>query len=473
MLSFTNATGTIFTRLGSLGYLIQQVGSYQAAQFTNLVSTTQGVVAQYNAESDIQAIIGQSYISALNSPSSSVLSLAQNMALQTINRMIFRDTPQLNQTLQSINTLASINEVIAQMKLAGATVLAMTVTATPSAFAPPSSIGNGVAAASVKRAFDGLVLENSYAETMFLTCTADSYTGGAQAGNETFAATGAGAEPGLLDFNWPLGSNGQQTITAINGSANNSQGNILFNSGYDAWTNNVPNGWTITVGQPGTNIFLETSITYDGAAALRLVGGASNTLTSWQQPFNSSLGTTTSLAPQTQYAFNVFMRRDGLAPASGSLVVELIDGNGNVILDNNGVANSETINLTTLSVNYAPFQVVFRTPTAAVKPYSIRYRLATPLTNGRAVYVDKGGMGLTTQVYTGGPSVAVFSGNVPFVNGDYATVVVTNSRGAGGTLNTWQTLLFRLFNSQAITNEILWPSAPVGSNTIADSWIFN
>src|SRR5437867_1559444 len=110
--------------------------------------------------------------------------------------MVFRDNPRLAQNLQSLQLTASIQEVIRQMKVAGASVLAMTVTGTPIVVGSPgphfAGIGNGILNVSTKRSFDGLTLENAFAENLTFVCNADSYLSGRQAGNESFRVTGAG-----------------------------------------------------------------------------------------------------------------------------------------------------------------------------------------------------------------------------------------------------------------------------------------
>jgi hypothetical protein len=379
--------------------------------------------------------------------------------------MVFRDNPQLNQTLQSVNTLTSLYEVIRQMKVAGASVLAMTVASSTGSF---TGVGNGIIVASTKRPLDGLTLENAFAENLLLTCSSDSYSGSATAGNEGMQISGTGNQSDVFAFNWPLGSNCSASLSVINGNANNSQGNLLTNSGFETWTSNVPNNFSLTVGAGGTNIFQENTLNYDGVSSCRLTGDAPGTLTSFNQQFNLSTGTSGTLSTLSQYAFNVFVRRDSVAAGAGVMTIDLVDQNGTVILDANGVANSFTINLTALTTIYTAYNVVFRTPAILPTSQYLRFHLTTALTNGRSVYFDKASMGLMTQTYISGPFLSVHAGSTPFLQGDYSSVTIANSRGSGGTLSTWQTLLAQLF-PQVIQNEILFPSSSVP--TISDALI--
>jgi len=437
---------------------------------TNLTDTINGVVAQYNSESDLQAEIGGSYISILDNYGS-VGSLLQVLASDTANRMIFRDNPRISQTLQQSNTVTSLKEIIRQMKVQGATVLAMTVTGSPIAAVNPgphfTGIGNGILNVSVRRPLDGAVLENSFAENILFTCHSDSYSGSATSGNEGFSVTGTGSQSNVFAFNWPLGSNGSVNVSAIDGNANNSSGNLLNKSGFNNWTANVPNNWVLELGVAGTNIAQESGIVYDGTSSLALIGDGTTNFRLTQK-FNTSTGTSGRLSPQTQYSSNVFVRRDGTAAGTGVLTVDLADGNGNIINDQAGNPNSFTIDLTALTASFAPFTGNFRTPQIMPSSAYIRFRLTSALTNGRTVYLDKASLGVHNQFYTGGPSFAVHAGSIPFAIGDIGSVAITNSRGAGGTLSTWQTL-WGLEFPDSLTNELLLPSAT--SPSILDALI--
>lgn len=469
-LSFSSATGNLFNRWGKCGLVVKQAASNQSSQKTNLTDTATGVVAQYNGEPDLQAIIGGSYIGLLNADSA--MSAASSLARTTLNRMIYRDNPRSSQNLQSVNTIDSFKELIRQMNAASASVLQMTVAGTATAF---TGTGNGVVNVSVKRPQDGKTQELAYAETLLIKCSADSYSGGATLANEGLTITGQGAQSNVFAFDWPLGSNSRAGLNAIDGNTNNGSGNKLNNSGFGSWTSNVPNQFTLTVGTAGTNTLQNSTVTYDAANSLQITGDGSSTLTELRQQFNASGGTTDTLLPLTQYGFCIFARRDSVAAAAGILTVDLFDGT-NVINDAGGNANSFTIDLTALTTNFQSFTGAFRTPSSLPATYYIRLRLSTALTNGRSVYFAKGSLGTMTKCYNSGPYVSVHAGSIglvqweqnPFFQGDFATITITNSRGSGGTLSTFQTLISRFF-SEMYSNEFLLPSS--SSPTISDSLI--
>ncbi len=471
MISFASAVGNLFNRLGRIAGLVENLSSYQQTQLSLMTDTTTGIGVQFAAEPDIQAIIGGTYIGLLNS-FGGLGGIAQTAAVATINRMVFRDNPQAGQTLQSYNTLTSIKEVIRQMGLAGATVQAMTVTATTAAFI---GMGNGVINVSTKRPSDGRTLENAYSEELLFTVQTDSYgPTNATEGNEALLITSEGALSDLFAFDWPLGSGSRATLNAIDGSASNSSGNLLTNSGFEDFTSDVPDNWTLVVGTGGVNVFEESTLVYDPPPnkALRFLGDSS-TLIELTQEFSNASGTLGQLITNTQYSFNIFMRRDGVQAAAGVLEISLVDENNVIIQDEAGVDNAFTIDLTgsnavPLTTVYQAYKGVFRTPAIMPDELFLRMRLTTAITTGRSVYLDKISFGVMTQIYTSGPFVAVHSGSIPFLIGDYGTATISNSRDSA-TLNTWQVVFVRFFPNEMLNNELMLPSSSVP--TISDTLI--
>lgn len=473
-LSFSNSTGNLFNRLGKVGLAIKQYASYQTSQKPNLIDTTNGIVAQLNAESDIQAIIGDSYIGLLNSGAGGLSGVMQQLASAIVNRMVFRDNPLFNQNLQQSNTLASLLEVIRQMKAAGASVLAMTVAGTPTVVTGQpgpyfTGTGNGVINVSLKRPFDGLALENAFAERLLFTVTGDSYSGSATAANEPLTVNGVGSEGDLFAFDWPLGSNCLIGVSATDAASDNSNGNFLTNSAFDSFTSNVPDNWTLVLGTGGSNVFEEDTLVYDSPPnkALRLLGDGTTNF-SLKQQFNVSTGTLGQLSPQTAYSFCIFARRDGVTAANGTLTVDLVDQNNVVIEDAAGINNTFNIDLTGLTVNYAPYTGAFRTPSIMPTSQYLRMRLTgTGLTNNRSVYFDFGSLTQMSQTYTAGPFVAVHAGSIPFQVSDWASAIISSSRNAN--LNSFQVLLSRLFPDAAYGQGLLYPSS--STPTISDTLI--
>ena len=462
-ISFSSAVGNLFNIIGKLGQLLREARTYQSNQNTNFTGTNEAI-QQLVSQPDIQSLLGSAYIGNLNSIGDSTGALCQNVGQQIINRFVYQDSPQPNQSLTQLNLLASVQNVILQMQQQGATVLTQTVTATASAF---TGTGDGIMVVSVLRPQDGLTQELAFAESIQILCTADSYTGGATAGSERFVASGEGLQSDIFAFDWPNGSGSSSSLTAINGNSDVSNGNLLTNSGFTDWTSNVPDNWTLEVGTAGTNILQESTIVYDAGSSLEIVGDGSN-LTTLSQTFSSSTGTTAIMDELTQYAINLFIRRDGVAPAAGVLTVEVVNAANNVaITDEAGTAASFTIDLTALSTSFASYTGTFRTSAVLPTSVKIRLRLSTALTTGRSVFVDRMALGQMVRQYSGGPYIAIFSGATNFVQADYGDVDVTNARGGAGSLSTFQTLCDQLWNMRQ--NELLLPSS--SSPTLSDNLI--
>lgn len=468
-LDFGTTQGAIFPALGKMGAVIANLDAHLDTQYTAMSSQTTGAVGQLANEPDVQAIIGGGFLAALGSIGSGVGPLMQQAAANYMARLVYRDNPRQGQTLTSFDTLSVIQEVIRQMGLQAATVRAHTLTITPGTFSNPSGGGNGVLVGSVKRPFDGRVLENAFAETLNVYVTTDSFVGGASEGNEGLQIVGGSQEPDPFAFDWPLGSGSSTGINAVDGSVSNGTGNLLTNSGWENWTTGLPDNWVVAGGATGVDFQQNTGITYDGLSSLQLLGGTM-ALVDFRQTFgDSSAGSADSLVPLAQYALNLWMRRGGTA-VTGNLTFTLEDDSGVVINDAAGVANSAAFNLASLTTSWQSFTAVFRTPLVLPDSYRIRFRPSANNSLGDSVYIDRMALAPMNQLYVSGPYVASFSGSVPFRIGDVAQIVVTNSRGSGGTLTTWQTLLSRLFFDTIYTNEIIFPSsgAPsVGDNLIA------
>lgn len=465
MIDFTNANGALFGILGKAGAVVANLTSHQNTQYTALTSSTTGINGQLTAEPDVQAVLGQGYLGMLASLGGSTGPLMQTLAAAVVNRIVYRDNPRLNQTLSSQETLNSLREVIRQMRVQSASVRACTVTSTPGTF---TGRGNGVLVTSVKRPVDGLTLENTFSEYVNVICQADSFVGGATEGNETLSVTGGGGVVGVFDWNWPGGSGCQIEIQAADGSADNGSGNYLTNSGFDAFTGGIPDDWDVVIGTAGTDFQQNTGITYDGVSSLQFIGDGSTLVALWQEFGDSTDGTAASLSPLAQYALNGFLKRDGVAPGAGVMRFSLVDGNGVVIKDAAGVDNSFTVDLTALATDWAAYNGVFRTPRVLPGTYYLKVELTTALTSGRSVFLDRVALTPMAQCYVSGPYLACFSGNSAFAQDDLARITNTNGRGSGGTLNTWQSLLARLY-PEVIQFELLFPSA--ASPSVLDSWI--
>jgi hypothetical protein len=332
-------------------------------------------------------------------------------------------------------------------------------TVSSSTVAGGSNIGNGVVNVSLLDN-SGEALQTPYAENIVIDCTSDAQTGFATAGSESFTAQGeyAGTDP--LAADWPLGSGASNFMQAISASQNNNLGCLTNNGAFENWTSNTPNNWGILTGTAGTEILKETTHVYGGAAALSYVGTGTNP--SIAQVFNNgSTGTSANLLPLTTYSLS-FWVRSSVSLGAGTLVVRLYDvTNSAVMVNAASVANSLSINLTSLTTSYVNHVVVFQTP--RVLPASYRLEInAASIPSTDKVYLDHLSLGLMTPLYTNGPSLAVHSGSVPFILNDGFTTTVSNNY-----TSAWATLLEKFLSLN--NSGFICPFS--GSPTISDSLI--
>ncbi len=171
-----------------------------------------------------------------------------------------------------------------------------------------------------------------------------------------------------------------------------------------------------------------------------------------------------ALDARSQYAISLYAAAD-VVPAAGVFTVDLVDGiGGSVIADDAGTNNSFTFTGAGLATTTAAKSGTFRTPTAIPPIVYVRIRISTAVSAGTSVFIDEVTLVEMTELYTGGPYVAAFSGPTNWVVDDKLTLTVTNDRA--GALLEW---MDRVFDLRA--NRLLLPTDSGGTETIADSLI--
>lgn len=177
----------------------------------------------------------------------------------------------------------------------------------------------------------------------------------------------------------------------------------------------------------------------------------------------------TTLQPETAYAANCFITVN-TAAASGVIQLSLVDGvSGTVINDEQGNANTLTVNCTDLTTSFqaladvlASGDPIFRTPRKMPNLVYLRVRFSTAPPSTRKVYFDELSLVEMTELYPGGPLAAAFAGNQQFRIDDAWTITVTNDRA--GLLHEW---MHRTFDLAGLG--LLLPSDSGGSETIPDT----
>lgn len=397
--------------------------------------------ALYQAIEGIQQAMA-SFFQSSNSIFSDFQTRVKNtlLAMYSIDQGLSANLPLQQLTTTPLGTV--LVELIRQMNSASASINQSTVSlGAQTALGSPT--GNPIIVGSLLNP-QGLTYQTPFAETLNFKVTADSF-GTATAGNEPVAVTGQPAVQDVFSPNWPGGSGASISLNCVDGSKNNSAGNVLQNSDFlTATTANNPDNWTIQVGAAGTDVFQTTSGTYTtSGGALQFTGTGSALLDAVTQSFNTTPtttvgagGTSYKLLPSTVYTVNGWVKCSA-TPVAGVLELALIDGSaypGTVIQNDQGANNLFTKSLTAVSTSYVNFNGVFVTPAKmpTTTPYRLRLRLSTAIDSGKSCYVGRLSMAPAKQLYKGGPWLSIHSGNTNVVDGptpDAWTMAVSNTPG--------------------------------------------
>src|SRR5262245_12828487 len=309
---------TLFVRLGRIAHVIRSQAHFRAA---GLGTDVEDSVDEYDA-STLRALVSpitESQAQAKAAAGDLVPTLVST-AQETLRRMVEADQPARTWTVEE-----AVEEVVRQVVALSQSVPQCTTALTVTALTPFA--GDGLLVTTLKgggsESVAGVLLENIFTETLWLTCATDAQTGGATQGREQFRFRGGLAEADVWGDLWPAGSGGDANLLAADPASDaDEDGNLLTNSSFDAFTSNAPDSWTIQVGSAGTQIDDSTTEQYAGTACLALPGTA--TLAAIAQDFASETGTETELLPLTRYAVSVRVKVSAV-PATGTLILEITD----------------------------------------------------------------------------------------------------------------------------------------------------
>lgn len=463
-------TGGLYTRLGVFFRGIESANAEISNQYletgglASVGRTSLNILAQF-ASAQQEVIKGLfDARDAMRSSPSQWKSFLAGLAVSTATEMVSDDTSPV-----ATDTTTIVKEIQRQMIGSGTLynadndVDASTVTA--SATARSSNNGTGKLQVSIKRG-DGRSGELCFNETIEADCTGDAQ-GSGTARSETFVVRGEVAVSDPLAWDWPAGSGGSITLTSIDTELDaQTTGNLLTNSDfYDTTVANTPDNWEILVGVAGTDIFSEATTVYRTAMkALKFTGTGGSPLSSIAQEFESVDGSNIELEPNTVYLVNFFARKSASLSA-GVISVDLLDGTNTVVSDDAGTANTTTVAHGTLTTSYAAYTATFVTPrvlpTTGLK---FRIRVSTALTSGESVYIADLAMAVGTEVYAGGPKVAIFSGATNWLVDDHIDLAVTNDYAG-----KMQQYMDRVFDLRGKGLQL--PSNTASAETILDTLI--
>jgi hypothetical protein len=435
--------GGLFTRLGKLAGTLNDVNNWRGGTGSGqLVKAVTDALAQ--VDGDI-ATIRNTYsglFAALPAGQNGLTNMQQAVQTAAKNLLIAManaDTPLAQQTVPYALALLRT-----QMLAGGSYVNPNTVTATVTPGG--SNTGNGAIVCGVRDA-KGYQLDNSLAETVAVTVTADAANAG------SLQCLGAQTQPDPLNWQWPGGSGLNQSLTSLD-PANNT--GYLTGGNFDAFTSNLPTGWTASVGTAGTD-FGAAGSGYKGANALKYIGGT-GVLSSLTQNFGAGV-----ISSRTPYAINAWLKAD-VVPASGSLIFDLYNG-ASVIQDEAGNNCSLSINCHTLTTGYVAYGAVFTIADPVPATVTLRLRLSVAIPGGSNVFLDQLTFQPAVQLGTQlGDSIwaAACTGSADWALRDTLSVAVANNRTC-----KWQQAFDQFFGCRALGFTL--PTS--GSSLVNDSLI--
>jgi hypothetical protein len=376
----------------------------------------------------------------------------------------------------AVSPVTAVQQEI-RRQMAAATETVQTCTVACSAAAGSTNTGNGAVVTSVKRG-DGLQEELAFAEVGELRCVSDGYQRNGLRNREEFYYYGPSAVDGAHP-DWGesgRGSGATTRLRVIDPTAPPSPDGQLLLNAFETASANIFTGWTAVTGTPGADFSSSSAQAYFGSNSLLLLAGT-GVNTTFRQYFNGfdvSGSTKSKLEGSTQYGGIVRLRSTGVVTA-GAATLALADSGGTTLNDDQAVANiTAAIDLTAVAAGaWTTSTFVFRTPKNVAAGTNLRFRVSTAIT-GANVYVDSLAFAKMIQLYPGGPWLAIFAGQTPFVAGesaavrDFYTVTTTNDNGgATHARKTFHRLCDALFDLRL--HRVLYPST--AGESIADSAI--
>jgi hypothetical protein len=452
-------SGALFNRLGKIGVTINTINAFRGPSAAILTNNIDG---QYATGDQNLTDSLWSNLTTFQNAAGAFMRPLQQLAQNTVVQMVNNNMPQSDSSIQT-----ALNYLIEQMKFYGQTVQNCTPSAT--ATYSPFNMGNFHVVYSVS-ATDGSLCENILSEVCTAQCTLDSQTQPLIAMHEPIQLNAQYSVSDTFSWRFPVGSGVTTNLIPVSGLDNavGGQSNWLTNSSFESWTvsANQPDSWTTLTGSAGVSIFQSTATYYDGLSSLQVSGNGSE-LTTLIQPISVPIPGYASLpltvAPNQQFAVNLWLRVSSV-PAQGVLQVAFTDSFGNIILDDKGASNQFSVSLPSLSSSsWKSCGAPFRLPHILPSSLQIRLKLTTALSAGVSLFIDRLAIALMTQMYPGGPSLTVFSGNINMIVGDTFWFNIYNNYSP----YHFQNLFDILFNMKQLGFQLPSSAAP----SISDSLI--
>jgi hypothetical protein len=308
--------------------------------------------------------------------------------------------------------------------LANTLAVKLITTTTLDGVNPPASY------AAAMPAYAGVTSELAQdSQTVTLTCTADSESGGTLRGAETFSIVG---NPASGSYRKTAEGIGEDVITV----GNVASGDIIAGGDFDSWTAGNPDGWTVNDGVAAADFVEESGNGLRGTSALKLLGGATNVDLSQIIP-------EANFVRRQAYALVAMVKKAG---TTGTAVISLKDGATTIA--------SLNIDISTAAAGWNLHSNVFVVPAAITADYVLRIVADTSGFNGNPLIDD---ILLVPMKYVGGIGMALVALDTKVMLGDKAAFALSNDNDG-----VFQTYFRRQYGVQL-------PSADVSGATIDEA----
>jgi hypothetical protein len=417
-------TGGLFTRLGALVYMMDQVRTHQ----NNLKTLLANVQAEYSSSDAWMIDVLSGGIEGRIAEAGNVLNDVRAAAERTILEMCYAEAIASGAT----NTMVrkEIREaliwLIRQMDADTKTVDGTTITKSSLAVGA-SNNGNGkfYYYFEAPHILLGSTADwpNIRTEVLEARCVQDGVSGAISRGSEIFEIRGQPAYQGL-DYRFPGGSGTLMRLVTCCASVDNGipGQNILHNSDLEDQTSNLPDRFTVSSGTAGTEFLTETTAAnvFRGSKSLKLaVTGSVFKIRQRLADFDGTLG---RLTPDRPYLIAVAIKKD--TTATGTLRISVQDSSGTIIGTSNEFFLSQSIAATTTS--FLIYSATVRSPRVIPSEVYLVVETTSAIATD-SVYIDEIIVAEMMPIAAGGPALAIVAGSTDWSADDNARYTFTNN----------------------------------------------
>lgn len=451
-LTYDGANG-LFTRLGKLFGMVDAVRAHQL----DLKSRLEALMAEYS-DADMHMIAQLvANIEIRLTQTAGILTDLQRACVDTVVETCYDDSLVSTRGVLPERNLEQAllylqREMVDDTETVNRTTISKAAVATGA-----SNTGNGTLIFSelVPLAYSagGTQYPHIRSERIEVRCIQDAQDGSIRSGEELFEVRGWASFPNL-DYRFPAGSGTRMRMPCVHAGvdAGARYENLLRNSTFEAFTSNLPDGWTASVGTAGTHFGSTSSPVYRGSTALKLIGDGSN-LTKLRQQLGTNDGTPATIVADRLYLLTCVARVNAGASA-GVLRISLEDAAGTEI---SGTASTQSY---TVGTSYNRISVAFRAPLALPSTVYAVIELTTALNSGGEWYIDEMVLCEMRQIAAGGTGMVVLAGSTNWVVNDSLRLLATNN--AEGDFNAAFDRLFDMYGLGIVLPNSTTPSISDG-----------